>query len=422
VTRLRYEPPTEPPPAERPSAERPPADRRRLWLYVALGAVVVAAGGFVVLRLALPLPEPRIVQMLPASYTIPGAAPVVPWPRSGQAAMEIEGLGSLGQSENPRPVPIASVAKVMTAHLILHDHPMAPNEDGAALTVSDAEAAAYPSQLASGQSLVQVEAGEVLSERQALEALLLPSANNIAHILARWDAGGDEAFVTKMNKEATRLGMHDTHYTDPSGLDAATVSTAADQIALARAAMKSPTLAQIVAMPQATIPVVGVVKNVNSQLGQDGVVGIKTGSTDDAGGCLLFAADLTVAGKKLRLIGAVLGMGSGMSDAFGATHSLLQFGGGLLHQYRVVHAGQAVARVMLPLGRSTTLAASSDLDVIGWPGLSFRIDTLATVPARIASAAGVGTLTLSATEPAATTAVQTTGALIPPAWWQRLLH
>ena len=116
--------------------------------------------------------------------------------------------------------------------------------------------------------------------------------------------------------------------------------------------MKSPALAHIVAMPQATIPVVGVVKNVNTQLGQDGVVGIKTGSTDDAGGCLLFAADLSVAGKKLRLIGAVLGMGNGMSDAFAATHSLLQFGGGLLHQYRVVHAGQALARVLLPLGRS----------------------------------------------------------------------
>jgi D-alanyl-D-alanine carboxypeptidase (penicillin-binding protein 5/6) len=420
VTKLRYEPATKQPPAGR----RPLwlAARRRLWLYVGLGAVVLAAAGFVVLRLALPLPAPQIVQMLPETYKIPGAAPVVPWPRTGQAAMEIEGLGPLGQSENPRPVPIASVAKVMTAHLILRAHPMGPDQDGAALTVSDAEAAAYPAQLASGQSLVQVEAGEVLSERQALEALLLPSANNMAHILARWDSGGDDAFVTKMNKEAARLGMHDTHYTDPSGLDAATVSTAADQIDLARAAMKSPTLAKIVAMPQATIPVVGVVKNVNTQLGQDGVVGIKTGSTDDAGGCLLFAADLSVAGKKLRLIGAVLGMGNGMSDAFAATHSLLQFGGGLLHEYRVVHAGQAVARVLLPLGRSTTLAASTDLDVIGWPGLSFRIDTLATVPSRIAAAAGVGTLTLTASEPAATTAVQTTAALIPPTWWRRVLH
>jgi D-alanyl-D-alanine carboxypeptidase (penicillin-binding protein 5/6) len=299
---------------------------------------------------------------------------------------------------------------------------MGPDQDGGALTVSDAEAAAYPQQLASGQSLVQVEAGEVLSEKQALEALLLPSANNIAHILARWDAGGDEACVAKMNKEAARLGMKNTHYTDPSGLDAATVSTASDQVALARAAMKSPALAQIVAMPQATIPIVGVVKNVNSQLGQDGIVGVKTGSTDEAGGCLLFAADLTVAGKKLRLVGAVLGSGAGMSDAFAATHTLLQSGSGLLHQYPVVRAGQAVAKVFLPFGRSTTLAASSDLDVIGWPGLSFRIDTLATVPQKIAAAAGVGTLTLSASEPAATTAVQTTTALIPPAWWQRIVH
>src|SRR5262249_52322622 len=159
------------------------------------------------------------------------------------------------------PVPIASVTKVMTAYLVLHDHPMRTNEDGDKLTVTADEAAAYPDELASGQSLVQVNAGEVLTERQALQALLLPSANNIASILPRWDAGNQAAFVKKMNETAARLGMRHTHYSDPAGFLDATVSTAADQVTLAHSALAVPVLAQIVSMPQAVVPVAGLVKN-----------------------------------------------------------------------------------------------------------------------------------------------------------------
>ncbi|UWP86836.1 D-alanyl-D-alanine carboxypeptidase family protein [Dactylosporangium fulvum] len=319
-------------------------------------------------------------------------------------------------------MPIASVTKVMTAYLVLRDHPLRLDEDGPTVTVSADEAAAYPAQLASGQSLVRVVAGEVLTERQALQALLLPSANNIAHILARWDAGSSAAFVAKMNEAAARLGMADTRYTDPSGLDPATVSTAADQVILARAAMQVPVLAQIVAMPEATLPVVGQVKNVNTQLGQDGIVGIKTGSTDEAGGCLLFAAEISAEGRRFRLFGAVLAPGPNLADAFAASRRLIQASSGLLHQYRVVRAGEVVATVRGPMGRSTTLAATGDVDVLGWPGLTYRIDTLATVPGRVAAGTGVGTLRLTASATTVTTALQTTGALAPPSWWERITH
>jgi D-alanyl-D-alanine carboxypeptidase (penicillin-binding protein 5/6) len=396
-----------------------------LWVTVAAAAVLLAGGGFVALRLAGPLPAPRVVQLLPDTYVIPGQAPKLPWPAAGQAVLEVEGLGGLGSSGEVKPVPIASVAKVMTAYLVLRDHPMSPTEDGPTLTVTQDEADAYSGQLATGQSLVPVNAGESLTERQALDALLLPSANNVAQILARWDAGTTGAFVEDMNKTAKQLGMVHTKYTDPSGLDPSTVSTAIDQVALARAAMKVPALAQIVATPQATIPLAGVVKNVNTQLGQDGIVGVKTGSTDQAGGCLVFAADFTVAGRQLRMIGAVLGPGAAMSDAFAASRSLIEAVGGLLHPYRVVRAGQPVATVLGPLGRTTTLAAGADLEVLGWPGLRYRIDTLATVPEQIAAAVGVGSLRLTTSDQAGTattTAVQTTAALVPPNWWQRIAH
>jgi D-alanyl-D-alanine carboxypeptidase (penicillin-binding protein 5/6) len=206
-----------------------------------------------------------------------------------------------------RPAPIASVAKVMTAYVILHDHPLTADGSGPDITVQPQEAAAYPAQVRDGDSLVPVVAGETLTERQALEALLLPSADNMAWILARWDAGGQAAFVARMNATARQLGMTDTDYTDASGLDASTVSTAADQVRLGLAAMRVPALAAIAAMPTAIVPVAGPVRNYNTLLGQDGITGLKTGSTHAAGGCVLLAARHQAGGRSTVVIAATFG-------------------------------------------------------------------------------------------------------------------
>ena len=115
-----------------------------------------------------------------------------------------------------------------------------------------------------------IAAGEQLTELQALQALLLPSANNIAAVLARWDAGSADRFVARMNATARSLGMTHTRYTDPSGYDAATVSTAADQVRVVDRAMRLPVFASIVATPSATLPVAGTVHNTNTCSGTTG--------------------------------------------------------------------------------------------------------------------------------------------------------
>src|SRR5665213_519314 len=78
-------------------------------------------------------------------------------------------------------------------------------------------------------------------------------------MLADWDAGGTDAFVAKMNGAAQTLALHSTHITDPSGLDSGTVSTPSDLIRLGEAAMAIPTFRQVVAMPQVTLPLAGLV-------------------------------------------------------------------------------------------------------------------------------------------------------------------
>jgi D-alanyl-D-alanine carboxypeptidase (penicillin-binding protein 5/6) len=174
------------------------------------------------------------------------------------------------------------------------------------LTVSAADVADTARRSGRDESVVALAAGEVLTERQSLTALLLPSANNVAIMLARRVAGSVPAFLARMNTAAQALGMTATHYTDPSGFRASTVSTARDQLVLANAAMRIPALAATVALRSAQLPVAGVVHNTDQLLGQDGFVGIKTGSTDAAGGCFMFRARQMVGGHPTVVTGVVL--------------------------------------------------------------------------------------------------------------------
>jgi D-alanyl-D-alanine carboxypeptidase (penicillin-binding protein 5/6) len=215
----------------------------------------------------------------------------ISWPGSGQSAVAVEGRGLLGTSGAvDRPHATASVAKVMDAYQVLLDHPLGVHDSGPTITVLPYEAAAYHAERHSGQTLVAVASGERISERKALEAMLLPSGNNMARILARWDAGSIGRFLERENDTAESLGMSRTHFTDPAGVDYRTVSTAPDLIRLDEAAMSVPTFAAVVSETSARVPVAGVVRNHNRLLGLDGVVGVKTGWTGAAGGCLMFAA------------------------------------------------------------------------------------------------------------------------------------
>jgi serine-type D-Ala-D-Ala carboxypeptidase (penicillin-binding protein 5/6) len=229
------------------------------------------------------------------------------WPAYGQAAFVQTGESRVQAGPNQHAAAIASVAKVMTAYLVLRDHPLRPGQDGPTITLTDADVADTDRRRGQHESVVSIAAGEQLTERQALQALLLPSANNIAAVLARWDAGSADRFVARMNTTARSLGMTHTRYTDPSGYEDATVSTAADQVRIVDRAMRLPVFASIVATPSAALPVAGTVHNTDRLLGHNGFVGVKTGSTAAAGGCFAFRAIRWIDGKRTTITGVVLG-------------------------------------------------------------------------------------------------------------------
>ena len=230
------------------------------------------------------------------------------WPLRGQAAFVL-GHDRPAASPHQRPVAIASLAKVMTAYLTLKRYPLTGAQDGFTITVTPDQAQAESDDAAQAQSVVAVQVGEQLTERQLLEALLVPSGNNVAEMLAGLVAGSETGFVADMNTEARALGMDHTLYTDPSGFDPSTVSTAADQLRVLQRAMSFSVFRQIVSMASVTLPVAGTLTNFNPLIAE-GYAG-KTGSDSAAGGCLAFFTRVRVGGRRQTAAGVVLGQGQG---------------------------------------------------------------------------------------------------------------
>jgi D-alanyl-D-alanine carboxypeptidase (penicillin-binding protein 5/6) len=232
------------------------------------------------------------------------------WPLVGQGAYVL-GNGRPAVSPHEQPVPIASVAKVMTAYLVLKRYPLRARESGRLFVVGQDDVSDTETRRRGNQSVVAVRAGEQLTERDALMAILLPSANNVAALVARQISGSVASFVAEMNRTARALGMSQTTYTDPSGYDDGTVSTALDQLRLAQVVAKDKTLVAMMATRSYWLPVAGEVTNTNHLLGQDGFVGMKTGSDQAAGGCLMFRAVWPTESGSRSVIGVVLGQRGG---------------------------------------------------------------------------------------------------------------
>jgi serine-type D-Ala-D-Ala carboxypeptidase (penicillin-binding protein 5/6) len=357
------------------------AGRRKLRsrVLVAVAVVLVAAVAWVAVQLLRPVPSMALEASATTARGLPGVAPRPDWPGQAEAAVGLPGTGLLGTHGGSRPAPIASLAKIMTAYVVLSDHPLPAGGSGPAITVTAADAAAYASDQRQGQSVVRVMPGEKLTERQALEAMLIPSGNNIAFMLAGWDAGSEAAFVAKMNAQARELGLRSTQYADASGADPATVSTAADQFRLTLRALQIPAFRQIVAMPQVTLPVAGLAYNVNASLGHDGIVGVKTGSSSQAGGCLAFAAIRTVAGSQVTIVGVVLGVQatsaqpSELGGVISASENLLRSVGGDLEHAEVIQPGAVLGSVSSAWTAGPAAVAASGVSVTAWPGTTVTV-------------------------------------------------
>lgn len=283
---------------EPPRSSRSPL---RVVLYVVFTLVLVA----VAVHYLSPYFNPN-----PFSATTSNSS--LDWPNSGESAIGVVGHGVLATSGSQTDRPTASTAKLIAALTVLNKYPLQPGQSGPLLTMSRNDLAILRTYAnLNGSRIGRMGVGEQLSEYQMLEAMMLPSADNMADSLAIWAYGSLPAYQAAANQYLTNHNINDTHVgVDASGLDPSTVSTAHDLVLLGEAAMQNAVLAGIVAKPSVSgFPLVGTITNTNTLLGQNGIVGVKTGNSDQAGGVFVFAANYNDAnGQELTVVGAVQGL------------------------------------------------------------------------------------------------------------------
>jgi D-alanyl-D-alanine carboxypeptidase (penicillin-binding protein 5/6) len=356
--------------------------------------------------------------------TLPAARPTLVWPETGQAAIGTEAFGVLANHGQDKSVPIASVAKIILALSVLKEKPFSAGTQGATLTMTQADQQSYSSWLMRGGSVAPVQAGEQLSEYQALQALLLPSANNMADTLATWAFGSTGEYTTYANEYVAELGLTQTHLADASGFDPHTVSTARDLVKIGQLAMKNTVISKIVTQPSATIPVAGTIRNVNSLLGSNGFVGIKTGNTDQAGGCLLFAVEHNVADQTVTLVGAVLGSPDRF-QALAASNALVISAKRQLANSTVIKSGTHVATYKLPWGETANARVDDTLQAITWAGNNvtnhIALDEVR-LPVKKGDSVGTYVATSRATQTRNSVPLIIDNNITGPSFWWRFTH
>lgn len=348
---------------------------RRRWRRVMIPSVVLTAVLLLaVLGVAVRLsPPPRVAVRAAAAAPVvaPGSAPSLPWPAAGEAAVSVPAVGFAARSGPERPVPVASLTKLMTAWVILRDHPLSHGEPGPTVTMTATDVADYVFRNASDQAGVQVVAGETLTERQLLEGLIVRSAGNLADTLARWDAGTIAAFVAKMNAAARGFGMSHTRFVDATGFDPGSMSTAGDLLELAAALMAEPSFATIADMPSITLPVAGFLYSYTPLVGTQGVVGVKSGLTQAAGGCDVLALATAVDGRPLLVLAAVTGQDGPdvLAQAGSIALGLARAAASGVRPVRVLRRGELVGFAS-SAGDRVRVVATAPASVLAWAGRS----------------------------------------------------
>ncbi|TXL84644.1 D-alanyl-D-alanine carboxypeptidase [Streptomyces sp. IB2014 016-6] len=409
-----------PAPPETPT--RTVVRRVKIWTPLLVLVLII----FAVVQAVRPLPEPSLNLTAESTYTFEGDKPTLPWPGEGQGFMAATGLGTVDSFGEQKAVPIGSVAKAMTAYVVLKDKPLAKGADGPSITV-DAKAEEDGGLDAQGESTLNtVKEGDKLTQHDALAALMIPSANNIARLLARWNTdGSEEAFVKKMNDTAEELGMKNTTYTDPSGLDATTVSSAEDQVKLGQKLVEIEALMDITKLPEWKDPSGKTWRNYNTLVPYDGALGIKTGSTTKAGGNLLFAAHKTVGDTDQLIVGAVLGQHKApIIDTVNAvSEEVMLATQDELEGATVVKKGQVVGEFDNNMGTKTPVVATKDVKAVGWSGLTVKLelsDEGKDLPQSAAAGTHVGLLTVGEGKSRVEVAVALQGDLAEPTFGDKL--
>lgn len=394
---------------------KPPKRHPGRWFAGVAALLIVATGTWNYLR---PLP---VVSASPVAVRTYGAKQLtLDWPAFGQAAIATAGQGVLATHGPQTPLATASIAKVITALLLLQKYPLQPGQSGPTLTLTAADVDLYYDYLANDGSVVAVQAGQQLTEYQLLEGMLLPSANNLADTAAIWAYGSLAAYHDAANQYLATHGLTDTHVAiDASGLNGATTSTASNLAQLGQLALAEPVLAEIVAKPSAYLPTSGTVYNYNAVLGEQGIIGIKTGNNDEDLGAFLFAAKLPVGSSTVTVTGAIMGADS-LYQALQSSLPLLASVQRSFSHITVAEKGQPIATYRAPWGATAHAVAADDLSVLRWEAQPLTVTTTLEALDGDYQATDIGRTQARLTHEAGQVELRLDRPLAKPGFWWRL--
>lgn len=389
---------------------------KNVWL-AALAIIVI---GYLLVSILLPI---RSVEGSPAQISAPkfNLSSIV-WPSYGEGAFGIEGYGLLATNNEQKSAPIASIAKTILAIMVTNEKPLQLGEQGPQITITQKDVDIYSSYLAQNGSVLPVEVNEKLSEYQALQGLLIYSGDNIADTLAIWAFGSVENYLAQANKYLADSGLIQTSLADTCGLSPKTVSSAKDLVKIGETLMANPVLAEIVNQQSVDLPVAGVVNNYNADLGIDGIVGIKTGTTDEAGGCLLFAAKNTVSGQQATIVGALLGAPN-RPTVLNDTTSFLENNLANISYQKVISKDQVVGSYESPWGVAVNAIAEEDLSVytVGGNEIKITVD-LNDIKASAKAGSEIGTIKVKSGDKEFTVAAVLQSDLKSPSIFWKIIH
>lgn len=344
----------------------------------------------------------------------------IAWPSYGQAAVGADGFGVLATNGAQTAHPIASIAKLILAEAVLNKYPISSG-NGPIITITQSDVDLYNTALAQSGSIVPVNFGEQLSEYQMLQGLLIASGDNIADTLANWAYGSTDNYVAYANKMVSDMNLKDTHIADASGLSPQTVSSAHDLVILGEKSLSYPTISDIVSQQKVTLPVAGTLKNYDSLLGQDGVIGIKTGNTTEAGGCFLFAVKNPSDTNGATVIGAILGAKNLISVLYNS-QTFIQANMNNFRTIHVLQAGQTVGTYNTPWGQKINIVAQKDLTMFTVNGE--KVNTNISLQSIKSGNKGdqVGTISATTSNGSVTIPVTLDSNLTKPTFGWKLLH
>jgi len=292
------------------------------FVGILVGTVVIlGVGVYGPATLLGPLPSVAGTQVAPAAASAAGTPPVLSANGASAVAMltattrDASGTSSSGSgvpepiaaAGKTEPLPMASIAKVVTALVVLDAKPMAADETGPSVTLTAADFLSYLDYDKAGARAVAVFADEQWTERELLQAMLLGSSNNHADSVARWAFGSVDAYVVAANAWLADNGLTDTSVVDATGLHDASAGTASDLAHLAGLAATNPIVSAMLANPASALANRRGVENTTSFLPEENITGVSRSYTDAAGVCFLFTAEVTDGASSFTFSGAFLG-------------------------------------------------------------------------------------------------------------------